>query len=198
MLSPSLSKLFCGNSTPKPWTYDAQFAVLIYNNLPNSALDNHKSPNGAYGDSSEFSKFHVFVWIIPRWWCSPIDYSDARERWHRELSVFLGHHSFCISWRKDEQKDCFLDLQSQGCLFQKPVNVSLAGFCLKRKIWFTSMANESELELFCRSKQKWILDLINAREISLERHLKERQYAVFGCTRLNRMSTELSTGLSSI
>ena len=39
------------NLTPKLW---------LYNNLPHSALDNHKSPNDAYGDSSDFSKPYIF------------------------------------------------------------------------------------------------------------------------------------------
>ena len=44
------------NLTPKLWSYAAHYAVLIYNNFPHCALDNHKSPNDAYGDSSDFSK----------------------------------------------------------------------------------------------------------------------------------------------
>jgi hypothetical protein len=40
--------------------YAADYAVLIYTRLPDSALDNHKSPNGAYGDSSDFSNLYVF------------------------------------------------------------------------------------------------------------------------------------------
>jgi hypothetical protein len=46
--------------TPKLWPYAAHYAVRIYNNLPYSALDNHNSPNDAYGDSSDFSKLYVF------------------------------------------------------------------------------------------------------------------------------------------
>jgi len=38
----------------------AHYAVPIYNNLPHSALDNHKSPNDVYGDSCNFSKLYVF------------------------------------------------------------------------------------------------------------------------------------------
>ena len=52
--------LIDANLTPKLWSYAAHYAVLIYNNLPHSALDNHKSPNGAYGDSSDFLKLLVF------------------------------------------------------------------------------------------------------------------------------------------
>ena len=40
---------------PSSGPYAAHYAVLIYNNLPHSALDNHKSPNDAYGDSSDYS-----------------------------------------------------------------------------------------------------------------------------------------------
>jgi len=52
--------LIDANLTPKLWPYAAYYAVLIYNNLPHSALDNNKSPNDAYGDSSDFSKLYVF------------------------------------------------------------------------------------------------------------------------------------------
>ena len=38
------------------WPYAAHYAVLIYNKLPRYALNDHKSPNDAYGDSSDFSK----------------------------------------------------------------------------------------------------------------------------------------------
>ena len=55
--------LIDANLTPKLWPYAAHYAVLIYNNLPHSALDNHKSPNDAYGDSSDFSKLYVFCSI---------------------------------------------------------------------------------------------------------------------------------------
>jgi len=48
--------LIDANLTPKVWLYAAHCAVVIYNNLPESALDNHKSPNDACGDSSDFSK----------------------------------------------------------------------------------------------------------------------------------------------
>jgi hypothetical protein len=48
------------NLTSKLWPYAAHYAVLIYNNLSHSALDNHKSPNDADGDSSDFSNLYVF------------------------------------------------------------------------------------------------------------------------------------------
>jgi hypothetical protein len=48
------------NLTPKLWTCAAHYAVLIHNNLPHSALDNHKSPSNAYEDSSDFSELYVF------------------------------------------------------------------------------------------------------------------------------------------
>jgi hypothetical protein len=48
------------NLTPKLWSYAAHYAVLIYNNFPHCALDNHKSPNDAYGDSCDFSKLYVY------------------------------------------------------------------------------------------------------------------------------------------
>jgi hypothetical protein len=54
------SMLVDANLTPKLWPYAAHYPVLIYNNLPHSALDNHKSPNDAYGESSDFSKLYVF------------------------------------------------------------------------------------------------------------------------------------------
>jgi transposase InsO family protein len=44
--------LIDANVTPKLWTNAAQYAVPIYNNLPHSTLDNHKSTNDAY----DFSK----------------------------------------------------------------------------------------------------------------------------------------------
>jgi len=59
-----MDKLPCmlidANLTPKLWPYAAHYAVLIYNNLPHFALDNHKSPNDAYGDASDFLKLFVF------------------------------------------------------------------------------------------------------------------------------------------
>jgi hypothetical protein len=58
--SPSCCMLIDTNLTPKLWPYAAHYAVLVYNNLPHSALDNHKSPNNAFGDSSDFSKLYVF------------------------------------------------------------------------------------------------------------------------------------------
>ena len=75
------------NLTPKLWPYTAHYAVLIYNNLPHSALDNHKSLNDAYGDSSNFlsSTFSVV------------------------FAMLVNPQSFYISWRKDQQKDSFLE-----------------------------------------------------------------------------------------
>ena len=52
--------LIDANLTPKLCPYAAHYAVIIYNNLPHFALDNRKSPNDAYGDSSYFSKLYVF------------------------------------------------------------------------------------------------------------------------------------------
>ena len=52
--------LIDANLTPKLWPDAAHYAVLNYNNLPHSALDNHKNPNDAYEDSSDFSKLYVF------------------------------------------------------------------------------------------------------------------------------------------
>jgi len=52
--------LIDANLTPKLWPYAAHYVVLIYNNLPHSALDNHKSPNDAYEYSSDLSKLYVF------------------------------------------------------------------------------------------------------------------------------------------
>jgi len=49
-----------GNLTLKLWLYAAHYAMLMYDNIPHPALDNHKSPNDAYGDSSDFSKPYVF------------------------------------------------------------------------------------------------------------------------------------------
>jgi len=46
--------------TSKISPYAAQYAVLIYTKLPDSALNYHKSPNDAYGDSSDFSNLYVF------------------------------------------------------------------------------------------------------------------------------------------
>jgi hypothetical protein len=52
--------LIDANLTPKLWPYAAHYVVPIYNNLPHSALDNHKRPSDAYRDSSDFSKLYVF------------------------------------------------------------------------------------------------------------------------------------------
>jgi hypothetical protein len=52
--------LIDANLTPKLWSYAAHYAVLIYNNLPHSALDNHKSPSNPYGDSFDFLRLYVF------------------------------------------------------------------------------------------------------------------------------------------
>jgi hypothetical protein len=56
--------LIDANWIPKIWPYVANDAVLIYNNLPHSVLDNQKSPNDVYEDSSDFSKLYVFgcIW----------------------------------------------------------------------------------------------------------------------------------------
>jgi hypothetical protein len=51
--------LIDANLIPKLWRYAAHCAVLIYNNLPHSALRKHKTPNDAYGDSSDFSKLYL-------------------------------------------------------------------------------------------------------------------------------------------
>ena len=67
--------------TPKISPYAACYAVLINNSLPQSAV----SPNGAYGDSSHFSKLYVF-------------------------GMLFNHQSFCISWIKDQQTNSFLEL----------------------------------------------------------------------------------------
>jgi hypothetical protein len=52
--------LIDANLRPKLWPYAAHYAVLICNNLPHSALYNHKSPNDAYRDLSDFSKLYIF------------------------------------------------------------------------------------------------------------------------------------------
>jgi hypothetical protein len=52
--------LIYANLTPKLWPYSTYCAVLVFNKLSHSALDNHKSPNEAYGDSPDFSKLCGF------------------------------------------------------------------------------------------------------------------------------------------
>jgi hypothetical protein len=44
------------NLTPKLWPYAAHYAMLIYNYLLHSLLDNNKSSNDAYGNSCVSSK----------------------------------------------------------------------------------------------------------------------------------------------
>jgi hypothetical protein len=70
--------------TPKLWPYAAHYAVLIYNNLLHSALDYRKSPNDAYGDSSDFSKLYVFGTI-----CYALQPSKILEERSAE-GLFIG------------------------------------------------------------------------------------------------------------
>jgi hypothetical protein len=70
------------------WSCAAHYAVLIYNKLPRSALDDHKSPNDAYGDSSDFSKLCVFG----------------------SISYALQSSKLLHKLEKYQQKDSFLEL----------------------------------------------------------------------------------------
>ena len=76
------------NLTPKLWPYAAHYAVVIYNNLPHSALDNDNSRNDAYGDSSDFSKLYVFG----------------------SICFALQPSRLLLSWSKNQQKDSCLEL----------------------------------------------------------------------------------------
>ena len=73
------------NLTPKLWPYAANYAVLIYNNLPHSGLDNQMTLMENYLIFRSSTFLVVFVMLFNR-------------------------QSFCISWRKDQKKDSFLEL----------------------------------------------------------------------------------------
>ena len=84
-----MDKVHCmridANLTPKLWPYAANYAVLIYNNLPHSGLDNQMTLMENYLIFRSSTFLVVFVMLFNR-------------------------QSFCISWRKDQQKDSFLEL----------------------------------------------------------------------------------------
>jgi hypothetical protein len=103
--------LIDANLTPKLWLYAACYAVLIYNNLPHSALDNYMTPNDAYGDSSDFSKLYVFGSI-----CYALQPSKLLHKLEKRSAkgLFLGI---------DPAGYKVLDLQSKVAHVPRTVNV---------------------------------------------------------------------------
>jgi hypothetical protein len=88
--------LIDANLKPKLWPYAAHSAVLFYNNIPHSALDNHKSLNDAYGESSDFSKLYVFgrIWYAPQ--PSKLLH-ELQERSAKRLSLGIDPAGYTVS-----------------------------------------------------------------------------------------------------
>jgi hypothetical protein len=80
--------LIDANLPPKLWPYAAYYAVLMYNNLPHYALDNHKSQMTLMETHLIFRSSTSSVVFV----------------------LLFNSQSFYTSWRKDQQKDFFLEL----------------------------------------------------------------------------------------
>ena len=111
------------NLTPKLWPYAAHCAVLIYNNLTHSALDKHKRPNDAYGDSSDFSKLYVFGTI-----CYALQslklLHNLEERSAKGLFLGIDPAGYKVLNLKQSflcSKNCE-DLRWQFCLYRRKLN----------------------------------------------------------------------------
>jgi len=103
------------NLTPKLWPYAAHYPVLIYNNLPHSALDNHKSPNDAYGDLSDFSKLYVFGSI-----CYDLQPSKLLHNLEARSTkgLFLGIDPACFKVLNLQRKSCLCSKNCEGIRWQ--------------------------------------------------------------------------------
>jgi len=124
--------LIDANLTPKLCPYAAHYAVLVYNNLPHSALDNHKSPNDAYGVSSDFSKLYVFVSICYALQPSKL-LNNLEERSAKGL--FLGVDSAGYK---------VLDLQSKVAYVARTVKVFDGKFLSKEENQIHGLCQEEE------------------------------------------------------
>ena len=122
--------LIDANLTPKLWPDAAHYAVLNYNNLPHSALDNHKNPNDAYEDSSDFSKLYVFGSI-----CYALQSSKLLHKLEERSAkvLFLGI---------DPAGYKVLDLQSKVAYVARTVKVFDGKFLSTEKIKFTAFAEK--------------------------------------------------------
>jgi len=103
--------LINANLISKVLPYAADYAVLLYNNLPHSALDKHKRPNGDNGDSSEFWKLYVFSTI---WYSLQLSkvLLKLEDRSAKRLSLGIDAAGYNI-----------LDLQSKGAYVTKSMKV---------------------------------------------------------------------------
>jgi hypothetical protein len=122
--------LIDANLTPKLWHHAAHYAVLIYNNLLHSALDNHKSPNDAYGDLSDFLKLYVFGSI-----CYALQPSKLlhklEERSAKGFFLEIDPAGYKV-----------LDPQSKVAYVARTVKVLMASFYLQKKIKFMAFAEK--------------------------------------------------------
>jgi len=142
--------LIDANLTAKLWPC----TVLMYNNLPHSALDYHKSPNDAYGDSSEFSKLYIFGSI-----CYAFQPSKLLHQLEERLAkgLFLGIDSDCYK---------VLDLKSKVADVTRTVKVFDNKFLFTEKIKFKAFAEKKNQH----SQVLWILHLQDLRILAT--HLK--------------------------
>jgi len=138
--------LIDANLTPKLWPYAAHYAVLIFNNLPHSALDNHKSPNDAYGDSSDFLKLYVLGSIY--YALQPSKLLHKLEN-RSVKGLFLGI---------DPAGYKVLELQSKVAYVARTVKVFYS-FSLQKKIKFTAFAEKRNHH----TQVLWILRLQDLR-----------------------------------
>ena len=112
------------------WPYAAHYAVLIYNNLPHSALDNHKSPSNPYGDSFDFLRLYVFGSIF--YALQPSKLLDMlEERSAKELFLGIDPAGYKV-----------LDLQSKVAYVARTVKVFDGKFLSTEKIKFTAFAEK--------------------------------------------------------
>ena len=93
--------------TRKLWTYLVHHALLLYNGLFHSSLDNHKSPNDAYGDcitywSSTSSLSFSMVLKLPIF-CR-ISRNDQKNKSFLELNLLATnswmHKEYLFMWQK--------------------------------------------------------------------------------------------------
>ena len=148
--------LIDANLTPKLWPHAAHDVVLIYNNLLHSALDDHMSPNDAYGDSSDFRKFCVFGSI-----CYALQLSKLLHKLvaRSAKGLFLGIHPTGYE---------ALGLQSKAAYVARTVKV------LDGKFFSTQ---ENHIHRLCREelrKPKHILG-VRVEFVNYEISLSQRQ-----------------------
>ena len=174
--SPSWTRfrymLIDANLIPKLWPHAAHDVVLIYNNLLHSALDNHKSPNDAYGDSSDFREFFV------SYACKTWGFSRFTSRAPRKM-IYCRPHS-C--------KNASTSRAGTGRHSHK--HPGQPGWALKD---LPKRANLKLGWIQCeKSSQVWLITKLGPSSICL---LEEKQYDVVGYIRLRKTNMELSIAL---